>query len=173
MTANTPLVEYLNVAWRRKWHVILPTLIGLGIATGIYFALPKEYSATASVVPNQAQVSKELARPIVSPYLQMQQKQLNEVVKNKATLEGIFRKLKKLGPADEIDADAAAALKDAFSLDEGQGKIQFKVRNKDPQYAADLATAAAETFVETAGVDRDQWSSQVTTFMEQNAATAQ
>ncbi len=173
MTANTPLVEYLNVAWRRKWHVIVPTVIGLAISLALFWKLPPTYQASATVLPNQEQVSKDLARPIVSPYLRMEPKQLNEAVKKKETLELIYRRMNDVKDGDEIDADKAAALKDAFSIDPAQGRLQFKVRHADPEYAAKLATVSAEVFVATAGIDRDEWSSKVTRFMETNAEDAQ
>jgi capsular polysaccharide biosynthesis protein len=47
------LMEYLEIAWRKKWLILLPT-IGCAILAGIYsFSLPKKWEITALIQPGK------------------------------------------------------------------------------------------------------------------------
>jgi len=47
------LIDYLNVLWKRKWLIIIPTFL-LVVAVGIYsFLLPKQWEIDAIIVPSK------------------------------------------------------------------------------------------------------------------------
>ncbi len=47
------LIDYLNVIWKRKWLIIIPTFL-LVVAVGIYsFLLPKKWEIDAIIVPSK------------------------------------------------------------------------------------------------------------------------
>ncbi len=53
------LMDYLNILWKRKWLIVIPTLF-LVIAVGIIsFLLPKKWEIDAIIVPSKFLVHTE------------------------------------------------------------------------------------------------------------------
>jgi len=53
------LIDYLNVLWKRKWLIIIPTFF-LVVAVGIYsFLLPKKWEIDAIIVPSKFLIQTE------------------------------------------------------------------------------------------------------------------
>ncbi|GAG61451.1 unnamed protein product [marine sediment metagenome] len=53
------LMDYLNIIWKRKWLIVIPTLF-LVIAVGIIsFLLPKQWEIDAIIVPSKFLVQTE------------------------------------------------------------------------------------------------------------------
>jgi uncharacterized protein involved in exopolysaccharide biosynthesis len=53
------LIDYLNVIWKRKWLIIIPTFL-LVVAVGIYsFLLPKQWEIDAIIVPSKFLIQTE------------------------------------------------------------------------------------------------------------------
>jgi len=50
---ETPLMDYINIIWKRKWLIIIPTFI-LVVIVGIYsFLQPKAWEVDAMIVPSR------------------------------------------------------------------------------------------------------------------------
>ncbi|MQY61127.1 hypothetical protein GH153_04745, partial [bacterium] len=56
------LMDYLNILWKRKWLIVIPTFF-LVIAVGIIsFLLPKKWEINAIIVPSKFLVQTEGGR---------------------------------------------------------------------------------------------------------------
>jgi len=53
------LIDYLNVLWKRKWLIIIPTFF-LVVAVGVIsFLLPKKWEIDAIIVPSKFLIQTE------------------------------------------------------------------------------------------------------------------
>ncbi|KKK47844.1 hypothetical protein LCGC14_3151080, partial [marine sediment metagenome] len=53
------LMDYLNVIWKRKWLIIIPTFV-LVVAVGVYsFFLPREWEVDAIIQPSKYMTQTE------------------------------------------------------------------------------------------------------------------
>lgn len=46
-------MEYFTVAWKRRWQIIIPTLVLVIIAAIWSFALPKIWEVDAIIIPSK------------------------------------------------------------------------------------------------------------------------
>ena len=56
---ETELIDYLNVIWKRKWMIIIPTLFLVLIVFFISFFLPPKWEVDAIIVPSKFLIQTE------------------------------------------------------------------------------------------------------------------
>src|SRR5438093_1485178 len=49
MQVHTPVLEFVDLAWHRKWLIVIPPVIGLAAAAVLLPFLPKSYLAIATI----------------------------------------------------------------------------------------------------------------------------
>ena len=168
MTADTPLVAYLGVAWRRKYFILLPAVLGLVVAAVALRFMPPIYLATATVMSRQeGEPSRDYLRPIINPTVPVDLKELNERAKTVEFLQGLAVRLKGKLPAAVPQGREADYLRASYYLDVNGSMILFRCRQKNPAMAATIANAAAEHFIATIGRRKAERSEELTDFFNQ------
>ena len=173
MTAETPLIEYSNIVWRRKWYILLPAVLGVAVAALVLKKLPKEYLATAVVRQQvEAEPSKDYVRPVVGSLAAADPKVINDQVKSLDFINGVEQRTGASIPSWVPADQRKTFIKDAFWVDVQGTALNFTAQRGDAKIAADIANAAAAHFVETAGKKRAAQSEDFATWFGDRLASA-
>jgi len=165
MTPESPLLEYANIVWRQKWYILLPTALGLIVSAAVLTKLPRQYIAQAVIRQQvEGEPSRDYVRPVVSALMPLDPKILNDQVKGLEFLKAVDHRLGSRMPSWVVMDQRIAFLKEAFWLEVQGTALTFTAQRGDPQVAADVANAVADTFVESAGKKRAAYSEDFTSW---------
>jgi len=144
------LRDYLGVMWRRKWIIILVTLVATGAAFGFSYRQAKVYQAQADLIYEQ---QLDVANPLTGQsYTDPTQRttELNSVdaiIKSPQMTDLAGKELKKQGmPTTGFTVSSALAPTDATSGQTGN-VVSIFATSEDPQLAAAASQVYADTFV--------------------------
>ncbi len=169
------IIDYLDIALRRKWFIIIPFLAVLSIAVTLCFVLPKVYKASTTILVLPQNVPDDFVKTTVtmnpSEYLNV----LSQQIMSRTRLEQIikelslFPELSQKMPLDdiimlmrkniEIDIEART--------DQRRGVSSFTVSylGKDPQTVAATANRLASLFIDENVKSREQQAKKTTEFL--------
>lgn len=130
------LRDYAAVVRRRKWFVILPTLVVTIVALGLTLAQPKRYAAEADVLVKQPPTAGSVggaAYPMDS-----------------RTLQNELQRAKGSAMQDEVRTTIGnePTLSVRLAVEENADVMVFRAESSDPQAAADAANAYAQEFID-------------------------
>ena len=60
--------DYLSIAGRRKFQIVIPFIIVLAIAVIIVFQIPRVYQSTGTILVESQQISRELVQSTVTSF---------------------------------------------------------------------------------------------------------
>ncbi|MCU0230741.1 MAG: hypothetical protein MUC67_05105 [Acidobacteria bacterium] len=150
---NNPLLkEYLDIAFRRRWWIILPALLGILFATLLYLRFPKLYKATTRAHIKPQTISKALLSPIVEFQATELVNSINAELTSEKNVLDLDSRLKLIGtprgPRDQ--ADLARRLDGAIELNANPRNRYFDltVTWEDPRLAANIANELAEIYIQ-------------------------
>jgi polysaccharide chain length determinant protein (PEP-CTERM system associated) len=63
MTTDTPTIDYRAILRRRRWSLIVPTVLGVSVGIALAVLLPREYEATATLGVSSPGISATLTPP--------------------------------------------------------------------------------------------------------------
>ena len=152
----TDITQYIDMALRRKWWIIIPFLLTL--LAGLAFALnaPKVYEARTLIVVQSQKVPQDFVRTIVSSDVEDRLRTITQEVTSRTNLERIINELqlfrnsnnglssdqKVLSVRDEIKIDISGGGRreetDAFTI---------SFRDKDPEIVMQVTNALASNFI--------------------------
>ena len=117
-------LDFINIIWKRKWLIILPTLFLVIAAAIISFLLPQIWEVDAIIVPSQILV--ELLDYSFEEFLFDELQQITKQIN-----EGAFNKL----IANELNIDPASLSKIKAENFEDTNLIHIAVRDKEVEKA--------------------------------------
>ena len=93
----------VEIAFRRRWLIILPLLLS-GIA-GLYlaFTLPRVYSATTLIVVQPQRVPSDYVQSLVTTGIEKQINTLSQEILSRTNLEKIIRQFNLFSDPDQQD----------------------------------------------------------------------
>ena len=62
------LGDYLSIAWRRKFHILIPFIVVLLITVATVLLLPPVYKSTGTILIESQQIPKELIQSTVTTF---------------------------------------------------------------------------------------------------------
>jgi len=167
--ARTQVKQYVDIAWRRKWWIVIPIIIGTAGSLYAYKVAPKLYSATTSVLVTRPNIPDDVVRT-VSVRMDEQLKQLTISILSNNYLTQVARENGLLEDgADEATRErVCAAIKRSVNVELDKNFAWFKitVKNRDPQRAARIANRLAEMFIERNTESRVQQASENTNMID-------
>ncbi len=148
---NPVLKEYLDIVVRRKWWIIVPSLVGILFSIALYFHFPKLYQAETRVKIRPQTISKALLKPIV----EISSAELVTTITAEITSEKYVQELDDRlhlvgmpgGPQDL--SELAKILEQSIDLNPNPKKNYFdlKVTWNDPRIAASIANELADIYI--------------------------
>ncbi len=151
MQSGPVIKEYLDIAFRRRWWIVVPALLGVLFATLLFLRFPKLYKATTRAQIRPQTISKALLSPIVEiPSTELVSQITAEITSEKFVQE-LDKRLKIIGtPGGPRDAAELARQLD------GAIDLQVNTRNRyfdlavtwgQPILAANIANELADIYI--------------------------
>jgi polysaccharide biosynthesis transport protein len=84
--------QFLSFLQRRKWQIILPTVILMGISAAVVFMLPASYRSTATILIEEQEIPSELVRSTITSYADQRLQVISQQVMTRANLQQIIKK---------------------------------------------------------------------------------
>ena len=161
---NNPLIkEYLDIAFRRRWWIIVPALLGILFATLLYLRFPKLYKATTRAHIRSQTISKALLSPIVEIQATELVSSLTAEITSEKNVQDLDTRLKLVGtsrgPRDL--AELARKLDGAIDLQPNPRNRYFDltVTWDDPRVAANVANELADIYIKRTETTRQDLAS--------------
>jgi uncharacterized protein involved in exopolysaccharide biosynthesis len=143
----------VDVAWRRKWWILVPAAAGLAASVFLARSLPKIYRASTTILVMRQSIPEDIVHTTVTTRVEERIRSLKIQVKSRRYLEQVVKEL-KMAPADASAGQleqACARLSSSVDLDwdkQGLSWFNITVDNGDAKRAADIANRLAELFIE-------------------------
>ena len=85
--------QYLEIALRRKWYIIIPLVCSLVISFGLYKYLPKVYKATTVILVQPQRVPEAYVRSTVTDSVAGRLNTISEEILSRTRLEKVIQEL--------------------------------------------------------------------------------
>jgi polysaccharide chain length determinant protein (PEP-CTERM system associated) len=152
LDTRTQVKQYVDIAWRRKWWLVVPILVGTAGSLYYYKVAPKLYSAFTTVLVTRPNVPEDVVRT-VSVRVDEQMKTLMIQILSPTTLAAVAR---ENGLIDDNTDDATkervtARIKGSVLVDLDKKDLawfKITVKDRDRRRAAKIANRLAEMFIE-------------------------
>ena len=154
---NSEIKNYLNIAGRRKWWMVIPFLLALLGGLTAVLILPKVYEAETLVLVQRQKVPEHYVQEIVSTELTDRLSIISQQVTSRSNLEKIIDEygLYEKSPGRELEEKVAESRKriDIEIVRSGQGRnvmansFSIAFRNEDPRKAMEVTNALASNFI--------------------------
>ena len=170
------IVDYLEIAWRRKWFIIIPLLVVMPITIALCFLLPKIYRASTTILVIPQNVPDSFVKSTVtmnpSEYLNV----LSQEIMSRTRLEKIIHEL-SLFQEEFIDKIPMEKIIDLIrknieidvhshsSRTRGVSSFTISYLGKDPHTVALTANRLASLFIEENLKSREQQAKKTTDFL--------
>ncbi len=153
MPQQNPLIkEYLDITFRRKWWIILPTLVGLLFSVALFFRFPKLYRAETRVAIQDQTISKSILNPVID----FESADLVTKINGEITSEQYVHKLNEvlqiIGSENEPEdlSELGKKLADNITINSNRRDRYFtlQVTWRDGRMAASIANELAAIYIE-------------------------
>lgn len=153
MDTRNQIKQYLDIAWRRRWLVLIPTVVGIIVATFLALTAPKIYRASTTILVLRQSVPEDIVRTTVTMRVDERMKSLRIQVMSLRYLEQVIKEF-GLAPANADGATierACRRLEDNVELDWDKRDLSWfniMVMDEQPERAANVANRLADLFIE-------------------------
>ena len=83
--------EFAAIAWKRKWFLLLPTVIVAGVTAVATSFLPDRYRSEAQVLIVEQRVPRSYVQPTVTAGLDERLQAIRQQVMSRTRLEGMIQ----------------------------------------------------------------------------------
>lgn len=153
MDSSNQIKRYLDIAWRRKWWILVPTLVSVLTASAMVAFMPKVFRASTTILVMRQSVPEDIIRSTVTLRIEERMKSLQIQVFSRTYLEQIAREF-DLVPQDasEIEIERACGrvrAKVSVEFDKRDFSwFRIAVVDNDAKRAAGIANRLAGLFIE-------------------------
>ena len=171
--STVSVIDYLEIAWRRRWVIIVPFLIVMSITIAISYALPKIYKARTTILVIPQKVPDSFIKPTVtmnpSEYLNV----ISQEIMSRTRLEKIIHEL-SLFPEliNKVPMEnLVATMRNNIELDVRSNRnrsvssFTISYLGKDPQTITLTTNRLASLFIEENLKSREQQAKKTTEFL--------
>jgi len=150
--------DYLNIALRRKWYIILPLVVCMMGSFGVYKLIPKEYKATTLILVQPQRVPESYVRSTVSDPVTSRLNIISQEILSRTRLEQVIQEfnlysdIRRKIPMEEVvdKMRKAIAVKVQGSSQPGSQENAFSVsyEGKEPRSVMMVTNKLASLFIE-------------------------
>jgi polysaccharide chain length determinant protein (PEP-CTERM system associated) len=143
----------VDVAWRRRWWILVPTAAGLAASIFLASTLPKIYRASTTILVMRQSIPEDIVHTTVTTRVEERIRSLKIQVKSRRYLEEVVKEL-GMAPANAGEGEierACMRLSSNIDLDwdkQGLSWFNITVDDGDAKRAADIANRLAELFID-------------------------
>jgi len=155
MELNSPQ-DYIEVAMRRKWWIIIPFILVMMGSYGVYKKLPKIYKATTLILVQPQKVPTSYVRPTVTLSVSDRLATLSQEILSRTSLEQVVTQLHLIEDLSDplLINQKVISMRKSISIDvrggrRGQSTSSFAVsfEDRDPANAARIVNKIASLFI--------------------------
>lgn len=170
-----PIEEYVDIALRRKWLIIIPFILSLIITTFVYWKLPKIYRSDTLILVLPQKVPEEYVRPTVTTPVEARLRTITEEILSRTRLEttitqlNLYPEVRKTGLIDQ----AIDKMRENIEIEvKGDSSFRIYYQDKDPQTARMVTSKLASLFIEEDLKTREQQARGTTDFLNKELVSA-
>jgi len=152
---STDITQYIDIAIRRKWSIIIPFLLVCLAGLTFFLNTPKRYKAETLILVHPQNVPEDYVRSVISTSIGDRFRTINQQLTSRTNLEKITQKY-KLYPNTLLSEDKVALLRKMIAIefynnraggDESRG-FTLSFQNEDPKTTMQVANALAAVFID-------------------------
>jgi len=158
---------YLDLFFRRKWWIVIPTVLSFSVSPFVYEALPKMYRASTTILVTPQTFSTRVGETMVTATVAERVANLAVQILSNTYLQTVVEEMDLVSPgADDATRQSAAnRLKKRIELEHDPLQLSwFRVAalDENPEQAAQIANRLAELFIEQNSIWRKEQASAAT-----------
>lgn len=153
MDSSMQIKWLIDIAWRRKWWIVAPTVVAAIVSLVAVAMVPRVYRATTTILVSRQSVPEDMVRSTVTLRIEEQMRRLQVQLFSRSYLEQIAREFEMI-PADAQEFEierACVALREQIVPEVDKAALSWfriSVENVDPKRAAGIANRLAVLFIE-------------------------
>ena len=167
--------DFLWIAWRRRWHILVPFVVITTLVAVFAWRLPDRYQSQTMILIVPQRVPENYVRSTVTARIQDRLRSINEEIQSRTRLEPIIRSfglypgLMKAGLVEDAvnrmrnDIDVQVVKGDSFQVSYTAG---------DPTVAMRVTEQLARLFIDENLRDREVLADDTSAFLESQLADA-
>lgn len=159
------LGDYISIAWRRKFHILIPFVVILLVTIATVFVLPPVYKSTGTILIESQQIPEELIQSTVTSFANERIQIIKQRIMTSQQLFSIIKKFNLY--EDEIDSTARSEIledmRERISIDQVSANVRSRSRG-----ASALIAFTVSFEHRIAGVAQKVANELVTLFLDEN-----
>ena len=160
------LGDYFSIAWRRKFHILIPTTLVLVVTVATVFLLPPVYKSTGTILIESQQIPSELIQSTVTTFADERIQVIKQRIMTSQQLFGIIRKFNLY--ADEINSTARSEILEDMRERIVIDRVSANLGNKRGRGNSALIAFTVSFEHTRAGVAQKVANELVTLFLDEN-----
>jgi len=158
---------YLDLFFRRKWWILIPTVLSFSASPFVYEALPKWYRASTTILVTPQTFSSRVGETMVTATVAERVANLAVQILSNTYLQTVVEELGLVGPGADAATLQSAANRLSKQVELEHDPLQlswFRVAalDENPERAAQIANRLAELFIEQNSIWRKEQASAAT-----------
>lgn len=165
---NLTPIDLLRAVWRRRWWFVIPSVLGLIVAYGVYRSLPPTYRASTLVMVEPQKVPADYVKPTITNSLAERLDTIEHQILNRDNLERIVREMNlypELRGAASVD-DLIDQVRDDITIKHQGETFRIYFEGGDPRTVAATANRIADLFIEANLELRARQARETSSFLE-------
>ena len=167
--------ELVELAWRRKWIILVPFLVITGVASFLAYALPAAYRASTTILVERAKVPETFVKSTVTSRIEDRLATVTEQILSRTRLENIIRQFdlyREERATQPMDA-VVARMRGTIDVEVLKGNNAFTVSfsGPEPGVVRDVTNELAAFFIEENSRVREELAASTSEFLDAQLAT--
>ncbi|GEM_PF-4986828 len=158
MQQNPLLKEYLDLAFRRRWWIIIPTICGLLFSIALYFKMPQKFKASTRVTLRPQTISKKLLESTLEENPVAGINRISAEITSEVYMRELQERVPLIGtpggPADLQELARAINASIDLEVNERRRFFDLSVVWGDRRLAANIANELAAIYIRASKEDR-------------------
>ena len=153
---NFDFRKYIDMAFRRKWWIVIPFLVTILVGLAYALKAPKVYQAETLILVQPQSVPQSVVTPIVSTSVEDRLRTITQQVTSRTNLESIIKQYALYNDSKNgmlID-DKVALLRKNVTIDVSRSSrsresnaFTIRFQGKDPRKVMEVTNALASNFI--------------------------
>jgi len=120
--------DYISIAWRRKFHLLIPAIVVLAITIATIFVLPPVYKSTGTILIESQQIPQELIQSTVTSFADERIQIIKQRIMTSQQLFGIIKKFNLY--KDKIDTTVRSEILEDMRNRVTIDRVSANVKNR-------------------------------------------
>jgi polysaccharide chain length determinant protein (PEP-CTERM system associated) len=150
--------DYLEIGLRRKWYIIIPSVLSLFIAFGVYKILPKVYKTTTVILVQSQRVPENYVRATITDSVASRLNTISQEILSRTRLEQVIKDFNLFGDLrDKVPMEGLIEMmrktvevkvQNNPQNERGQNSFSISYEGKDPRAVMMVTNKLASMFIE-------------------------